>query len=97
MLCARLIRGINSMANDVSPARARACISFGLESAPREATKMVPFLIAGISPAWGAWILKTMPAPFNAARASLAMVAPASRKAASVKDASRPASCWTTT
>ncbi len=40
MLCARVMRGINSMAKVVKPARAKPGISFGLESAPREATRI---------------------------------------------------------
>ena len=45
----------------------------------------------------GRWTLNTMSAVFNAVAASLAMVAPASLNAASVKEASTPAPFSTTT
>ena len=66
MLCARVMRGISSMAKDVSPARAKACISFGFESAPSSAIRMVPCFIKDTSAGRGDWTLKTMSAPLIA-------------------------------
>ena len=81
--CARVMRGISSRANDVTPRDASACTSSLLVSAPRGDISVWPWRSrpSSSSPSSaviGRWILKTMSPAAMAEAASGTIVAPAS-------------------
>ena len=74
--CARLMRGIASMAKLVAPVAAIARTPSPLVSGPRNPIKVVPEPSRAVSPASGAATLTTTSAP-SASPASSVIVAPA--------------------
>jgi hypothetical protein len=81
--CARVMRGISSSANDVTPFDARTATSSLLVRAPSGDISVWPLRSRAISSTpsaadIGRWILKTISAAATAAPASGTMFAPAS-------------------
>ena len=81
---ARVMRGMSSMAKEVSPASAMAWSSSPARWGSSIATSTAPAGMASSSAGAGRWTLRIIRAPLQAAAESLAMAAPAALKAASV-------------
>ena len=97
MDCARVMRGISSMAKAETPAFAMAARSFSLPYGSMIATMIAPFLHLAASSALGRRTQSTISAPFNVASLPLAIVAPASLNSSSETAELEPAPDWTTT